>query len=106
MASPPAQPSPTSSQGSFEEPNLSQLVEYLLASKRSLSSISLVWRARDIVDSGRSALEENAALCAKNAFVRHAVDGQIEALEAIRHGAALVDAEGFEEFQVFHINQK
>jgi autophagy-related protein 17 len=104
MASPSAPTSPTSSQGSFEEPDLSQLVEHLLASKRSLSSISLVWRARDIVDSGRSALEENAALCAKNAFVRHAVDGQLEALEAIQHGAAMVDAEGFEEFQVLTPN--
>jgi autophagy-related protein 17 len=99
-SSPPAQPSPASSQGSFEEPSLEQLVECFLSSKRSLSSISLVWRAREIVDSGREALEENAALCAKNTFVRHAVDGQIEALEAIRHGASVVDAEGSEDFQV------
>lgn len=52
------------------------------------------------MDSGREALEENAALCAKNTFVRHAVDGQIEALEAIRHGASVVDAEGSDDFQV------
>lgn len=99
-SSPPAQPSPASSQGSFSEPSLEQLVEYFLSSKRSLSSITLVWRAREIVDSGREALEENAALCAKNTFVRHVVDGQIEALDAIRHGASIVDAEGFEDFQV------
>lgn len=99
-SSPPAQPSPASSQGSFEEPSLEQLVEYFLSSKRSLSSISLVWRAREIVDSGREALEENAALCAKNTFVGHAVDGQMEALEAIKHGASVVDAEGFADFQV------
>jgi autophagy-related protein 17 len=100
MASPPAPTSPTSSHGSFEEPNLSQLVEYLLASKRSLSSLSLVWRARDIVDLGRGALEENAARYAQRTYVRHAVDGQLEALEAIRHGAAVADAEGYEEFEV------
>jgi hypothetical protein len=52
------------------------------------------------VDSGREALEENAALCAKNAFVAHAIDGQIKAVEAIRHGASVVDAEGYEQFQV------
>jgi autophagy-related protein 17 len=102
--SPPAEPSsPTSSQGSFTEPDLSQLVEYLLASKRSLSSISLVWRAREIVETGRGALEENAALCAKNTFVRQQVGGQVEALEAIRYGASMVDAEGHDEFQVPHI---
>lgn len=99
-SSPSAQPSPASSQASFEEPSLEQLVEYFLSSKRSLSSISQVWRAREIVDSGREALEENAVLCARNTFVRHAVDGQIEALEAIRHGASVVDAQGFEDFQV------
>lgn len=98
--SPTGHASPASSQGSFSEPSLEQLVEYFLSSKRSLSSISLVWRAREIVDSGREALEENAALCAKNTFVRHAVDGQIEALEAIRHGAGVVDAEGYDDFQV------
>jgi autophagy-related protein 17 len=100
-SSPPAHPSPGSSQGSFEEPTLEQLVEDFLSSKRSLSSISLVWRAREIVDSGRQALEENAALSAQNSFVRHAVDRQIEALEAIRHGASVADAEGFEDFQVY-----
>jgi autophagy-related protein 17 len=98
--SPPDVASPSSSHGSFTEPDLSQLVEYLLASKRSLSSISLVWRAREIVETGRGALEENAALCAKNAFVRQQVDGQVEVLEAIRHGTSIVDAEGHDEFQV------
>ncbi|RDI86721.1 hypothetical protein Vi05172_g3151 [Venturia inaequalis] len=97
--SPTGHASPGSSQGSFSEPSLEQLVEYFLSSKRSLSSISAVWRAREIVDSGREALEENAALCAKNTFVRHALDGQIEALEAIRHGASVVDAEGYDDFQ-------
>ncbi|KAF2433646.1 hypothetical protein EJ08DRAFT_61992 [Tothia fuscella] len=96
--SPPA--SPTSSQGSFTEPDLSQLVEYLLASKRSLSSISLVWRAREIVETGRGVLEANAALCAKNTFVRQQVDRQVAALEAIRHGASIVDEEGHDEFQL------
>jgi hypothetical protein len=76
-------------------------VDYLLSSKRSLSSIGLIWRAREIVDSGREALEENAALCAKNTFVRRALDKQVESLEAIRYGAAAVDVEGWDEFQVF-----
>jgi autophagy-related protein 17 len=98
--SPPAPPSPASSQGSFHEPNLEQLVEHLLASKRSLSSISLIWRAREIVDSGREALTENASLCAKNAFLRSALDKQVDSLEAIHYGASVIDAEGQNEFEV------
>lgn len=101
MATPPPAPlSPASSQESYHEPNLGQLVDHLLASKRSLSSIGLVWRAREIVNGGRDALEENAALCAKNAFVRHALDKQMQSLEAIRYGATVVDSDGFDEFQV------
>ena len=98
--SPPAPPSPASSQGSFHEPNLEQLVAYLLASKRSLSSISLIWRAREIVDGGREALEENASLFARNAFVRSVLDRQVDSLEAIQYGATVVDAECYDEFQV------
>ncbi|KIW04747.1 hypothetical protein, variant 1 [Verruconis gallopava] len=100
MASTPLAPqSPSSSQGSFHEPNLEQLVEYLLASKRSLSSISLVWRAREIVESGRASLVENAALCARNAYVRRVLERQVECLEAIGYGATEIDTEGFEAFQ-------
>ena len=74
--------------------------ELYIASKRSLSSISLIWRAREIVDSGREALEDNASLCARNSFVRSALDKQVDSLEAIRYGATVVDAEGHDEFQV------
>ena len=76
-------------------------MEYLLASKRSVYSIiPLVWRAREIATSGRDALEENATLCAKNTFVRQALDGQLVVLEAIRHGTLVVDSEGHDEFEV------
>jgi autophagy-related protein 17 len=98
--SPPARDSPTSSQGSFHEPNLEQLVEHLLASKRSLSCINLIWRAREIVDNGREALEDNASLCAKNSFVKCALDKQVDSLEAVRYGATLVDTEANDEFTV------
>jgi len=83
-----------------KHPSLEQLVEHFLASKRSLSAITHVSRAREIVDSGRHALEENAVLSAKNAFVKHAIHKQIEAFDAIRYGASIVDAEGNDEFQV------
>ena len=83
-----------------KHPSLEQLVEHFLASKGSLSAITHVSRAREIVDSGRQALEENAVLSAKNAFVKHAIHKQIEAFDAIRYGASIVDVEGNDEFQV------
>lgn len=83
-----------------KHPSLEQLVEHFLASKRSLSAITHVSRARELVDSGRQALEENAILSAQNAFVRHAIHKQIEAFDAIRYGASIMDAEGNDEFQV------
>lgn len=101
-SSPLAPPSPNSSNESIwdKQPTLEQLVEHFLASKKSLSAITHVSRAREIVDAGRQALEENAALSAKNTFVRHTIDKQIEGLEAIRHGSSIVDAECHNDFQV------
>jgi autophagy-related protein 17 len=96
--------SPLSSEESLdanpEPPTLDQLVEYFLASKRSLSSISQVWRARENVDAGREAIEENAVLHARNTFVRRAVDVQVGSLLAIRHGARLVESDGQKELEV------
>jgi autophagy-related protein 17 len=102
MASPDPQDSPLSSEHDLDPNNLSldQLVDVFLASKRSLSCVNQVWRARDIVDTGRDAVEENAILAAKNSFVRYAVDVQMESLEAIKHGSSLVQAEGRQELQV------
>lgn len=100
--SPPAAPSPASSNEDIwdKQPSLEQLVEHFLASKRSLSAIAHVSRAREIVDAGRQALEENATLSAKNAFVRHTIDKQIEGLEAVKLGSNAVDAECHSDFQV------
>jgi len=100
--SPPTQPSPASSNESIwdKQPTLEQLVEHFLASKRSLSAFSHVQRAREIVDAGRQALEENAKLSAKNAFIRQAIEKQIEGLEAIKHGSTAVDEECHSDFQV------
>jgi autophagy-related protein 17 len=100
--SPPAQTSPGSSNESIwdKQPTLEQLVEHFLASKRSLSAISHVARAREIVDSSRQAVEENARLTAKNTFVRQTMDKQIEGLEAIKYGSTAVDEECHSDFQV------
>jgi hypothetical protein len=79
---------------------LEQLVGTFLAAKRSLSCIDLVARAREIVESGRVALEENAVLSASNTFSRNAIDTQIDALTAIRHGGQVVEQEGYQELKV------
>jgi autophagy-related protein 17 len=102
MASPPPSESEESSVTSLEtrDPTLEELVEMLLASKRSLSSINQIWRAREIVDACRDAVEENAVLTARNTFVRHAVSEQLGSLEAIRQGARVVELEGHQELKV------
>lgn len=82
------------------DPTLQDLVEMLLSSKRSLSSVNQIMRAREIVDACREAVEENAVLSAKNKFIQHAISEQIESLEAIRHGVRVVDLEGHQQFTV------
>lgn len=94
--------SPVSSGSSVSErePTLEELVAHFVAAKRSLSSVSHVWRANEIVTSARAALEEDAVLSAQNAFVKRAVDEQVNALEAIRHGVEQTAVEGQAEFKV------
>ncbi|KAF2104130.1 APG17-domain-containing protein [Rhizodiscina lignyota] len=100
-------PSPTSSDGSLEPPEaatdegstLEGLVNYFLASKRSLACTHHVWRANEIVTAAREALEENAVLAAKNAFVKRAISEQITAVEAVRTGVEVVAVEGKDEFK-------
>ncbi|KAJ9645667.1 hypothetical protein H2199_002706 [Coniosporium tulheliwenetii] len=98
--SPPNLPSPTSSTESVHEgePSLTQFVNHFVAAKRSLSSITHVWRANEIVNAGRGLLERNAVLSAKNSFVRRSIDDQLSALEAVRQGIDIVSGEVQEEF--------
>jgi autophagy-related protein 17 len=101
MASP---QSPSSSAGSgslySKQPDLSELVNYFVASKRSLSSASHVWRANEVVNSARVLLEENAVLAAKNTFIRSSVAEQIDVLEALRLGVDEVGQRAHDEFRV------
>jgi autophagy-related protein 17 len=107
MASPPSPASLTSSSSSRRslEPNrplsLEDLVNHFVASKRSLNTQTILWRANDIVNSARELLEENAILAAKNASIRNIVDEQVDALVAVRRGIELVEADVQVEFKVF-----
>jgi len=105
MASPLPPESPQSSSGSIDtrQPALDDLVSIFIASKRSLSTINQVWRARDLVESGREALERNAILAASNSFVRCAVDVQLDSLAGIRYGGRVMEIEGSAELKVRHM---
>lgn len=102
MASPNLGHSTSSSLPPLDPTNLplNVLVDIFLASKRSLACTSHVWRAREIVELARDAVEENAIVAAKNSFVRYAVSVQIDSLEAVRYGAGIVQEEGRRELQV------
>lgn len=109
MASPPSPASSASSAGSrrsldADRPQtLPDLVNHFVASKRALNTQTILWRATDIVTSARELLEENAVLAAKNESIRNIVDQQIDALEAVRRGVDVVEANVQSEFkQLLH----
>jgi autophagy-related protein 17 len=79
---------------------LDALVSHLLASKRSLSSISTVWRANEIVTSARSALEESVILASKTIYLRDGITEQVKVLRMVRGGIENVYKDGQREFEV------
>ncbi|KAH7396000.1 autophagy-related protein 17 [Cadophora sp. MPI-SDFR-AT-0126] len=81
------------------EVSLDTLVTHLLASKRSLASISTVWRANEIVTSARSALEESAVLSARTGFLRSGISEQVKILRRVRGGIENVYKEGQRDFK-------
>ncbi|KAI9846418.1 MAG: autophagy protein 17 [Sclerophora amabilis] len=78
---------------------LERLVDYLLASKRSLSSINHVWRANEIVTSVRGALEESVALGARMGFLGRGVHQQFQVLRRVKVGVDGVARESQAEFE-------
>lgn len=99
--SPSASHSHSPSQSSLHENiSLETLVAHLLASKRSLSSISTVWRANEIVTSARSALEDSATLTGRTGFLRNGILEQVKTLQKVRGGIEHVYNDGQREFKV------
>ena len=80
--------------------SLETLVTHLLASKRSLASISTVWRANEIVTSARSALEESVVLSARTGFLRSGISEQVKILRKVRGGIEIVYKDGQRDFKV------
>ncbi|KAF2265080.1 hypothetical protein CC78DRAFT_494140, partial [Lojkania enalia] len=108
MASPesPASSASSGSSRSFNPnrpPTLEDLVNHFVASKRSLNTQTVLWRANETVNTSRELLEENASLSAKNSSIRNIIDEQVDALEAVRRGIDVVEAEVQAEFkQILH----
>jgi autophagy-related protein 17 len=106
MASPRSPASSTSSadsRKSFDQnrpQSLEDLINHFVASKRSLDTQTVLWRANDLVTTARQLLEENAVLAAKNTAIRNIVEQQVDALEAARRGIDVVEAEITVEFKV------
>lgn len=95
--------SPSNSQAqsmSHPEISLDALVTHLLASKRSLASISTVWRANEIVTSARSALEESVVLSARTEFLKSGIVEQVRILRKVRGGIEGVYKDGQRDFKV------
>ncbi|POR32799.1 Autophagy-like protein 17 [Tolypocladium paradoxum] len=87
--------SPNSSAASLRRPDgppddpavsIDTLVNHLLVSKRSLSSMTLVLRANELATAARAAHEESALLAAQASFVCGSVADQIAILARVRRG--------------------
>ncbi|KAF8861406.1 APG17-domain-containing protein [Acephala macrosclerotiorum] len=97
-----ASQSPPNSQShsmTHQDASLQTLVSHLLAAKRSLSSISTVWRANEIVTSARSALEESVVLSARTSFLRCGISEQMKILRKVRGGIENVYKDGQRDFK-------
>ncbi|KAF2197375.1 hypothetical protein GQ43DRAFT_381166 [Delitschia confertaspora ATCC 74209] len=102
MTSPDSPSSPASSNGSkvFNRSlTLEDIVHYFVASKRSLNTQTVLWRANEIVTSARDFLEENAVLVARNTSIRNIIDVQTDSLAAVRTGIDVVESEVQTEFK-------
>ncbi|KAI9831650.1 MAG: autophagy protein 17 [Phylliscum demangeonii] len=85
--------------GSRTATGLDTLLDYLLASKRSLSSTTLVWRANEIVHGAREALTEGVVLRARAGFLRQAMAEQWRLLARIQHGIEQAAGRGQADFE-------
>ncbi|KAJ5949287.1 hypothetical protein N7454_000871 [Penicillium verhagenii] len=79
-------------------PHLDTLIAHLLAAKRSLSSISHVWRANEIVTAARSALEDSVVVSSRTGFLRRGLDNQLRLLYNVRLEVEEISHRGREEF--------
>lgn len=63
---------------------IDELVNHLIAAKRSLSSMTLVLRANELANHARSAHEDTVILAAQTAFLRNSILDQVSILVKLR----------------------
>ena len=80
--------SPSQSLSKRPTSTLETLVPHLLASKRSLSSISHVYRANELCTSTRQAIENSALIIGRTAFVRNGIQSQLGILHDVQQNTA------------------
>lgn len=90
-------------EGAGSTVTVEQLLDYLVAAKRSLSATDHVWRANHIVQSAREALVEHVELKARSAFVRDGISGQVKILASVKNGVERRGEKGRTEFEVLQI---
>ncbi|KAJ6138883.1 Autophagy-related protein 17 [Penicillium samsonianum] len=81
-------------------PQVETLISYLLGAKRSLSSITHVWRANEIVTASHSALEKSVVLCSRTGFLRRGLNGQLRLLYDVRTEVEQISYRGRDEFSM------
>ncbi|KAJ5467835.1 Autophagy-related protein 17 [Penicillium sp. IBT 31633x] len=81
-------------------PQVDTLISYLLGAKRSLTSISHVWRANEIVTASHSALEKSVVVCSRTGFLRRGLNGQLRLLYNVRTEVEQISYRGRDEFSV------
>ena len=79
---------------------LEQLLDYLLATKRSLAATDHVWRANQLVHAAREAFVEVIELRARSIFVADGITSQLKILQDIKSGIEQVAWRGRTEFEV------
>ena len=80
------------------ETSLDVLVSHLLASKRSLSAVTHVYRANELVTSTRKSLETSIITSARTEFLRSGIDSQVRILDRVRENTEGVANESATEF--------
>jgi len=78
---------------------LESLIPHLLASKRSLSSVSHVYRANELCDSTRLSLEKSAVITARTSFLRNGIISQTHVLQQVQQSATNTASQGKVEFE-------
>lgn len=79
-------------------PELEALISYLVAAKRSLSSIHNVWHANEIVTAAQAAVEESVVTYARIGFLRRGLNNQLRLLYNVRSEVEDISFRGKSEF--------